>query len=191
MKKTLFTLAIIAFCASGALAQGISGGIKAGLNLANQKWEMAGISASPDALTSFHVGGYLNIGFSETFSVQPELLYNGVGSKMDDEKATANYISIPIMLKYNPAPIFNIHAGPQVGFLLSAKSGDEDIKDQVKGLDLGLGFGAGVDLPAGLGISARYVLGLSDVSDIDDDVFDISVKNNVFQISVSYRLFGE
>lgn len=194
MKKSFFTLTLIAFCAYGALAQGISGGLKVGANFANMKYDTDFGGFSPDARTSFHFGGYLNLGVSESFSVQPELLYNSVGAKMGDGSLKANYLSIPIMLQYNPVPVFNIHAGPQVGFLMSAKAddGDEsvDVKDGYKGLDLGLGVGAGVNLPMGLGVNVRYILGLSNIMDEADEV-DATVKNNVVQLSVSYKLFGE
>lgn len=192
MKKTLFSLTLIAFCAYGAVAQGISGGLKVGANFANMKWDSDFGNFSPDSRTAFHFGAYLNVGFSETFSLQPELLYNSVGAKMDDEALKANYLSVPIMFKYNPVPVFNIHAGPQVGFLMSAKAEDEDVKEMYKGLDLGLGVGIGADLPMGLGISARYVLGLANIADTDVDIdeVDFTVKNNVVQISVTYKLFG-
>lgn len=198
MKKSLVTFSLIAFCAYGAVAQGISGGLKLGANFANQKWSMDGFDVSPDARTSLHGGLFLTVMVSETFGIQPELLYNSVGSKFDlfgsEAVQKLDYLTVPILLRYNPVPVFNIHAGPQFGFLLSAKAeadGDsEDIKDNLKGLDLGLGFGAGVDLPMGLGISARYVLGLSDIGE-EVDGEDASVKNNVIQLSLSYKLFGE
>lgn len=188
MKKSFFALTLIVFCAYGALAQGISGGLKAGVNFANQTWSGGGFSTSADSRTGFHAGGYLNIAFTETFGLQPELIYNAVGAKIGEAKFNTDYLSIPVMLKYNPAPIFNIHAGPQFGMLLSAKQEDEDVKDSLKGMDLGLGLGAGVDLPMGLGLTARYVFGLSNIS--DEDMGDISVKNTALQISVTYRLFG-
>lgn len=190
MKKTFFALTLIAFCAGGALAQGISGGLKAGVNFSNQVYSGGGFSASADARTGFHVGGYLNLGFSETFSVQPELIYNSLGAKIGDTDFKTDYVSVPVMLKYNPVAIFNIHAGPQFGFLMSAKSGDEDVKDAMKGMDVGLGVGAGVDLPMGLGITARYVLGLSNIGD-EEAMGDATMKNTAFQVSLSYKLFGE
>ena len=198
MKKTLLTLSIIAFCAYGASAQGISGGLKLGANFASQKFSSEGFDFSPSSRTSLHGGFYLTVMVSETFGVQPELLYNSVGSKIEfggeDVVSQFDYLTIPVMLRYSPVKVFNIHAGPQFGFLMSAKAkadGDsQDIKEGYKGLDLGLGLGAGVDLPMGLGISARYVLGLSNIADLEDGE-EGSLKNNVVQLSVSYRLFGE
>lgn len=198
MKKSLFTLAVIAFCAGGALAQGISGGIKAGANFANQNVDMDGFDFSPKSRTSLHVGFFATIMVSETFGIQPELLYNSVGSKIDiageDAISKINYLSIPVMLRYNPVPVFNIHVGPQFGFLLSAEDEYDgqsvDAKDDYKQLDLGLGLGAGVDLPMGLGLSARYVLGLSNIADTDGQQ-GFKLTNSVIQLSVSYKLFGK
>jgi hypothetical protein len=189
MKKLFFTLSLVSLVATGVFAQGISGGLKAGVNFANQKYDISGFSASADARTGFHVGGYLNVAFSEKLSLQPELLYNSLGAKILDTDFKTDYVSIPVLIKYNPAPIFNIHIGPQFGFLMSAKQDDEDVKDSMKGLDLGLALGAGVDLPMGLGISARYVMGLSNISDDAADS-DGKVTNTALQLSLSYRLFG-
>src|SRR5687767_13281425 len=177
MKKLFFALTIIAFSAGGVFAQGISGGLKAGVNFSNQVYSGGGFSASADARTGFHVGGFLNLGFSETFSIQPELLYNSLGAKIADIQFKTDYLSIPVMLKYSPVAIFNIHAGPQFGFLMSAKLDDEDAKEGMKAMDVGVGIGAGVDLPMGLGISARYVLGLSNIAEEDDASRDGTMKN--------------
>lgn len=198
MKKTFFTLTLIAFCAGSVLAQGISGGIKAGANFANQKIDYEGLDISPSSRTSLHLGVFLTIMVSETFGVQPELMYNSVGSKIEiggeDGISKVNYLSVPIMVRYNPVAIFNIHAGPQFGFLLSAEDeydgNSEDTKDEYKQLDLGLGIGAGVDLPMGLGFSARYVVGLSNIADTED-LEDVKLTNSVIQLSATYKIFGK
>jgi hypothetical protein len=192
MKKNVLMLALaLTFCTGALMAQGISGGIKAGLNFANQTYEASGFSISPDGRTSFHAGVFATINMG-TIGIQPELLYNSVGSKFDDDVTKINYLTLPVMVRVNFAKVFNIHAGPQFGFLLSAKNefdGDtEDIKDQLKGLDLGLGIGAGLDLPMGVTASVRYCLGLSDINDTEGD---FTAKNNVLQLSVGYKLFGK
>lgn len=202
MKKSFLT----ALCVSAALglyAQGIAFGLKGGLNFANQnlKLSASSLSFSPTtkSLTGFHVGGYLTINFTDKIGLQPEVLYSAVGSKIDDATIgtgteKASYITIPVLLKINPIPILNIHVGPQIGLLTSATEelgGDsEDAKDQYKSSDIGLAFGAGLDLPMGLNFTARYVLGLGNVAEQTDPTVDVTAKNSVLQISLGYRIFG-
>jgi hypothetical protein len=196
MKKLLSTVAVVVFFAASAMAQ-VSVGVKAGLNLANVTGDDVDDS---DMRMSLHLGGYLNYAFSESLSIQPELLYSSMGAKssyddfgVDIEETTKlNYISVPVMVVYSFGNI-NVQAGPQIGFLASAKSkvevdGDseeEDIKDFFKGTDFGFNLGLGANFGK-LNASARYCLGLSNIVDADE----ADVKNAVIQISVGYRLFG-
>jgi hypothetical protein len=197
MKKLFLTLTAVCALTFASFAQGVSFGLKAGLNLASQKFESSGISISPDSRLGYHVGGFATIMFSETFGLQPEVLLSSVGSKFDvggdDAIFKYTYISVPVMLRYQPIEILNIHAGPQFGILASAKGesgGDSEDLEDTKGLEIAAGFGAGIDLPMGLGFTARYVLGLTNVVDDSSEFWeDVTVKNNVFQLSVTYR-FG-
>lgn len=189
MKKVLLTVSVFCFATVVAFAQ-MSGGAKAGLNLANIGGDDAG---DTDMRVGFHVGGYLNFGISDAFSIQPELLFNSVGTKFTDGDGDVsyalNYISVPVMFKYNVTETFNIQAGPQLGILASAKAkfdgGDADIKDQFKSTDFGFNLGLGLDFGK-FNAAARYSLGLSSIVDTDN----VDVKNNVIQISVGYKLFG-
>jgi hypothetical protein len=213
MKKLFLVLMVVTLVSVSASAQ-LSIGAKAGLNLANFGADAEDTKVKP----SFHVGGYLNLPVSESFSIQPELLFNVMGAKVSEEETYSDpdfgnitekmqyntslaYISIPVLAKYSLGT-FNIHAGPQIGFLASAKtkyeytveydggsdsdSGDEDIKDEVNGLDLGLTVGAGVDIGK-LNLSARYYAGLGNIMKDSDDY---KVTNGAFQLSIGYRLFG-
>lgn len=225
MKKNLslviFTL--FAFSFYTMEAQEMRFGVKGGVNFSNMTMKAGGFSAKNDGRTAFHIGVVAEFELSETFSIQPELLYNSVGSKSKDsfggytEESTAklDYLSIPIMAKYYLMEGFAVEAGPQIGILMSAKedysfsgggiseSGSDDVKDALKGIDLGLGIGASYRLDMGLFFSARYVLGLSNIGkdntpDFDDDddwdwdddfgvdFGGLTIKNNTFQISVGY-----
>jgi len=92
--------------------------------------------------------------------------------------------------------MISIHAGPQFGFLMSAdieyEDGDEeDIKDDIKGVDVAGATGVEVNLPNGLGFGARYVLGFTNNIDTDDpDLDNLELKNRVIQLYVTYTLFG-
>jgi hypothetical protein len=197
MKKLVLTLIAVCAFTFASFAQGVTFGAKAGINLANQKYEAEGFSVSPDARVGFHIGGFATIMFSETFGIQPELLYSAVGSKFDfsgDEMVSKwSYITVPVMFRYQPIELLNIHAGPQFGILAGAKSevdGESVDIENTKGLEIAAAFGAGIDLPMGLGFSGRYVLGLSNIVDETEDFEGYSIKNNVFQLSVTYRFGG-
>lgn len=195
MKRIFLTVSLCALFAAGAFAQGMSGGLKAGLNLANFSGDDA---EGTDMRIAYHIGGYLNIGFSEALSFQPELLYNSVGAKQSegDEELVykMNYVSVPLNLIYSFGN-FNVQAGPQFSFLASAKgkvsSGDDsaevDIKELFKGTDLGVNLGIGASFGK-IHASARYFLGLTDIPDTDGDV---NLKNSNIQLSLGYKLFGE
>lgn len=192
MKKVLLLIAIVAVGFT-ANAQEVNFGAKAGLNIANISGE--GIENN-DVRTSFHLGGVVEFEISDKFSVQPELVYSAQGAKTKfkgiDATMALDYLNVPIMAKYYIAEGFSLELGPQVGFLMSAKMKAEvdgqsievDIKDEfeMKSVDFGLNFGAGYKLASGLSFSARYNLGLSKVSDIDDS----TGKNGVFQVSIGY-----
>jgi len=127
------------------------------------------------------------------------------GNEYDGEEITTyklTYLTIPIMARFYPAPEGSVRpylkAGPEVGLKLSAKydyelnvEGDEveseegEDLDDVKGLDLGLGLGGGVEMPIGDAMNffgeLGYTLGLLDIFDDDSDE---SFKNRVFGVSV-------
>ncbi|CAM1354821.1 porin family protein [Tenacibaculum insulae] len=194
MKKVLLSIAMVAVGFT-VNAQEVTFGAKAGLNIANVSGDNV---ENNDARTSFHVGGVAEIEISDKFSIQPELLYSEQGFKVESEQMGFNveetlklsYLNIPVIAKYYVAEGFSLEAGPQIGFLMSAKakveaagqSAEEDVKDDLKSIDFGLNFGAGYKLDNGLNFSARYNLGLSNISEDDDN----EVKNGVFQISVGY-----
>ena len=175
-------MALIAFTIS---AQNITFGAKAGLNFAS----MAGDDADGlDGRTSFHLGVTAEIEMSDTFSIQPELLYSGQGYTADgDVTGKVDYINLPIMAKFYVADGISLEAGPQIGFLASAKADVDgestDIKDLLKSTDFALNLGAGYKLDSGLNFGLRYSMGLTDVPDGDSDGF----KHSVLQLSVGYN----
>lgn len=195
MKKLFFVVVLAMLMSTVTMAQEIQFGAKGGVNFANFTGDDAG---SPDMRTGLLFGGVVEIPITDTFSFQPELLYSAQGAKEKDSyegmnytvTIKADYLNLPLMAKYYVAEGFSIEAGPQVGFLMSAKakgeaggsSAEEDIKDQFKGIDFGVNFGLGYKLENGLNFGARYNLGLADIPDSDN----VSLKNAVIQLSVGY-----
>ena len=133
MKKFLL-MSCFVVCLFHANAQ-TTFGIKAGLNLASVKISALGMQISTTNKTGMVVGGFLNHSINETISIQPELLYQQMGAKVDGSTLNMNYISIPLLLKYSITDNFNIEAGPQFGLLMSAKADGDDAKDDFKSTD--------------------------------------------------------
>lgn len=185
MKKILVIVALTSlFMATKVNAQEFKYGAKAGVNLATFNGKDVD---DVKMLTSFNIGLVGEYAFSDKMAIQPELLFSAQGAKfegnIDNVKVKLNYLSLPIMFKYYVAEGLSIQAGPQISYLLSAKVGDEDVKDDAKKIDFALGLGAGYRLDNNIFFDARYTYGLSKVSkDAEDEKF----YNGVFQISVGY-----
>ncbi|KIA90766.1 porin family protein [Kaistella jeonii] len=182
MKKVFLVGAIALFGAMNAQTFGL----KAGMNVSN-------LSNSTDAAKSkvgFYAGVLMNAPIAEKFSIQPEVLYSSKGAQSDggDVKLNLDYISVPVMFQYNATPSLYLEAGPEFGFIISAKlkvgGGTMDVKDTFNGFDLGIGLGAGYYFIPSVGINARYVAGVTDVVKNNPDT---AVRNNVFQIGLTYK----
>ncbi|MBU4537950.1 MAG: PorT family protein [Weeksellaceae bacterium] len=185
MKKLFFVGALALFTAANAQTFGL----KAGMNVSNLT-----NSDGAKSKIGLNAGVFMNAPLAESFSIQPELLYNGKGAKEDGSGgATLNldYLSVPVMFQYNATPQFYLEAGPEFSFIMSAKAkgggATLDVKDQINSFDFGIGLGAGYYFIPNFGLTARYVAGFTDIA--KDNSGD-SVKNNVFQVGLAYK-FGK
>ncbi|MBU6119270.1 PorT family protein [Hymenobacter siberiensis] len=71
MKKTLFTLALLAGLMGAAQAQNVSLGIKAGPSYSG----FVGAQATNyESIFGFHAGIFANIGLTDMFAFQPEII---------------------------------------------------------------------------------------------------------------------
>lgn len=195
MKKQLLSLCII--IGTMAFAQSTNGpkfGIKAGGNLSSVT------GSDSKSKFGFYAGAFVNIPISEAFSIQPEVIYSQQGTKAKDKyyfvviaetdrKQILNYINVPVMVQYNATSKFYLEAGPEFGFLISAKAEENflgksfsrDNKSSLNTFNFGLGLGLGYKLMPKLGINARYIAGLTEIAKEGD-----SSKNTNFQLGVNY-----
>lgn len=191
MKKKLLIMFIVIVVGFNAYAQGISGGVKAGLNLAFQNYSGFRYNETSGRV-AYHAGGFLSIKFSKSFGIQPELLFNSVGSTVGPDAFRYNYLSLPIMFKFNLIKTLSIQAGPQIGYLLAAtyKVGNTvaPYNNGVNKLfETSMAMGLGLDLPHGLIASIRYNIGLTNTV-----IFSSAeIKNKYLQFSVGYKLFDK
>ncbi len=176
MKKLIFAI-IVLFSFSTVQAQIVQFGLKGGYNSAT----LSGLDGNK-ALSGFHVGALAEIDIV-FMSIQPELVYSTQGSAFDSgDDVKLDYLNVPVMAKLNLLKILYLEAGPQFGFLLSAKDGSDDIKDNLNSTDIAVGVGAGVELFDKFDVGLRYNFGITDVNKEGD-----SVKNNVLQFGISYK----
>ncbi|MBT8324478.1 MAG: PorT family protein [Winogradskyella sp.] len=189
--KNLILLTVLTFFTLTPVIAQVSFGAKAGVNFSD--------ITGPDVdsftgRTGLFFGAIAEIDICESWALQPELLYSSQGSDYEDPgdtgTAKVDYINLPIIAKYYVADGLSIEAGPQFGFLTSAKfefdGGEEDFKDDLKSIDFGVNFGLGYKLDNGLNFSARYNLGLTDANDSEDLDGGAEYKNSVIQVGVGF-----
>ncbi|HKO76356.1 MAG TPA: porin family protein [Flavobacterium sp.] len=184
MKKILLLAVVTVLGFANVNAQEIKFGAKGGLNFASISGDN---TKGIDVVTSFNFGVLSEIPISDKFSFQPELMYSGQGYSFNDNTIALSYLNIPLMGKYYLTKGLSVEAGPQMGFLLSAKNDKTDVKDSFNTFDFGVNFGLGYKLDNGLNFGVRYNLGLTDINNVDNS--SIKNKNGVFQISIGYFFF--
>lgn len=175
MKKLIIVLVAILASTVISNAQGIRVGIKAGPNFSSFNGDVEGIDFK--MRTGFHAGAVVEIKTGGNFSVQGEALFSAQGANSDVTDIDLNYVSIPVLAKfYIITDILSLEAGPQFSYLT------ETLKDEGfdESFDFGLGIGASVNITKSFFASARYTVGLTEVSR------DADITNSVFQISVGY-----
>lgn len=197
MKTKLSVLIACVIITNAAMAQ-FDVGIKAGANIN----KVEGKTFKEEFNYGYHLGGFARIDLGEKFGLQPEVLFNqyqtktssnpadiweNAGSDVTNKRVKLNYLSIPIMLNYKLIGNFlSLQAGPQFGVLLN---NDETLvrngQNAFKSGDFSLAAGAQIKILKAVA-SARYVVGLNDISDIDNQD---KWKNQAIQLSLGLTIF--
>jgi hypothetical protein len=209
--KTIVTIsaAILLFIASSTVkAQESRAGIKGGLNLSSMTTDG---NDDKNLKPGFHLGVFNKISTSESFAIQPELLYSVKGIKYDyDESVFADgetrfnlhYLELPVKLVFNLSEDFEFQFGPYVSYLIWANldtdadvldffeidSEDEIDRKRFNAFDYGLTAGLGFDLDP-LIIGVNYNLGLNPVAKEDEPSREIlgDAKNTTIMVSVGLK----
>jgi hypothetical protein len=201
MKKIGF---LLLFLSAGYFSQAqIAIGLKGGLNFPTV--DALGVADGVDisdteGASGYHVGAFARVKLTK-LAIQPEVLYSfqsfdftqTISGNDVDITQEISYLTVPVMVRLYLLGGLNLQAGPQFGFLLggdaisnvTGATTRQDITNALKGTDIGLNFGAGIDLPFGLDVHARYILGVSNVNDVPGES-----NNSQVQVSVGYALFG-
>ena len=177
-------------------------GIKAGANVSSQYSPGSEGVFEVKSIAGINAGGYYGYFINRVLAVQAELSVSGKGShwreynySQDEAKDILTYFDLPLLLRYQPAPLINIHAGPQVSYLARAMQYDYStglkgaIDDYYKSLDFGMVFGVEANLPKNIDLTIRYVRGL--ISVYAPGGYNYQSFNNYFQFTAGYRFERE
>jgi hypothetical protein len=198
MKNNKFTLLIAAFALMFSLQTKAQLGIQVGYNFSKiDGYEWSG--ADEKYLPNLCAGLFFEKDLVPFLDLRVGALYSPKGSRYTQgdlyQKVFLNYIEVPLQVKAKVGPLYAL-AGGYGGYALNGKvkskydngglvlESDEDIDfddDQVKRIDFGLKFGAGMQYgigPLKIFAQGEYSLGLANISDGDEDY-----KNKVIGIS--------
>jgi hypothetical protein len=199
MKKTILLLALAGGVSTAAQAQyrGRGGNVSLGLKAGASLTDFVGEDAKGfDNRFGFHAGVFANVGFAKLFAFQPEVIYSQKGAHFannGDAGLRLHYIDVPLSFHVNTDGFF-FEAGPQVGFLVAAKSEigsvTADAKSAFKAVDFGYLAGLGYQLKHGLGIGLRYNGGFSNVYKevpiTTNSALQQRTRNSAFQLYATY-----
>ncbi len=209
MKTILFSLILIfTLAGSMAFAQGTSGSktsfaILGGVNLQNLNGkDISGSKLENDLLIGYHAGFNVQIPIAPQFYIQPGLLLNTKGAKIDETSYKLSYVELPLNFVYK-APVgsgyFMLGFGPYVAYGVGGKetefkktveSGDSDAIKYIKPFDAGANLFFGYELPAGLFFQLNTQLGLLDINPDDNRISvddNASLRNTGYGVSLGYR----
>lgn len=205
MRKIFIGLVML----SGMLVSAQYFGAKAGINFANIKPD-GGSSKMGFQAGIFYNLPILRT----KLSVQPELYYSSMGFSTDKVTITKNiktmatsvehkfhFINVATMLHYDVKPSWYLETGVDLSNVLDVKSTSPHgemapwahknpintgrlKRDMIHNVSFGLVLGAGYYFTKNFGISAKYVIGLSDFSTTSPS--NDKIMNT--QLSVIYRL---
>ncbi len=174
MKKIIFSVLAIAAFGSVSAQDKMSFGVKGGVDMVSAKFPSQTfddgfggtetIGGGSESATGFFVGGFVEFGLTDKISLEPGLNYHTAskdGIKFD-------YLSIPVLGKYQIADKFKLMAGPSLFYSL-----DSDDEDKTR---FNADLGASYNFTENFFVEPRYSAGLTG-----------DVKVSHFLVAVGYK----
>lgn len=201
MKKAIIAIAALFIAFTSANAQF---GVVAGLTSSSSNIEEA--AESIKSVNMYHVGVTYKIGIGNMLAVQPALIYNVKGSRLDalagveDINFKTGYLELPVQVQlgFGVGSLARVYgfAEPFVGLAITNKTKFGEIVDKgwdnlAQKFEYGVGLGAGVELFRHLQVSVKYFWNLGDVYGADIKFGDVaadiaSSKCNGIAASVAF-----
>ena len=193
------------------IAQEAHFGVKGGLNYSSI---VGDLTNGMKFRLSGHGGVYLEVDFSNKFSLRPELLYSSQGFQFSTDlnaienqgggdqndyrtNVQLNFLTVPILGKFEMNDKYWLEFGPQFGFLLNQVTKNKNLdeldganatsKSKISGdfqLDYGAAVGVGFVLSDQLSVAPRFYIGLRNrLNGLGDNIQNYNAS---IQLSVNY-----
>jgi hypothetical protein len=169
-------------------------GIKGGANLN----KISGEGFDEAFKFNYHLGGFLQVNFSDNIGIQPEVIFSQSSAKTsgnfsdiytdfsDDanrKKIKLDYLNIPVLLNVGSKDV-KFQLGPQYSVLLNKNDNIiENGKRAFKDGNFAAVGGIWVQLPIPINLSARYIIGLNDINDLPNSD---KWENQAIQLAVGF-----
>ena len=203
--KKIVLLALCLLASYAVEAQYI--GLIAGYNYATLKGNVSdGANFKP--YHGYYAGITLEFPLSNLFSLQVEGIYNRRGANITSNtygkaKLNLDYLSLPVLARFNVGKGINLHIGPQLEYRIDKPNfyfdaGTDPVTrvkdDALDIIDGAMTVGIAYMTDAGWFFEARWVQGLTSVFEADETSLthigispDYNFKNRTLSVGVGYR----
>ncbi len=213
MKKTILLFLVLTMAFSLSLAGDLMYGVKTGLTLNSLNWdpdaeEMMGEDLTEKMLWGTCQGIFVIYPLGEKLSLQGDILFIRKGHKLELNdvpsdvevymKVLADYIEVPLLLRYEIAEGLFLAGGPAIAFNTKAEmreeieEGDdhyaygEFADDYIKSIDFAAVLGLQYVFAERFLSDFRYDMGLTDINDSPDGDGPESIKTRTMTLSIGY-----
>lgn len=204
MKKLIFAVAVLCVTAlSTTTVNAQSGFLRFGLKGGANLGKLDGKGYKDGFNLGYHLGGFAQINLTKSFGVQGELIFSSTKTKTtsdfseiyntdnledNNKKISLNYLSIPLLANFSlGTPRIKLQVGPQFSALVSNKNVFKGTSDAFHGGDVSGVAGLWIQLPI-VNISARYIIGFTDVNGVSSVTNSSNWKNQAIQLGVGVTL---
>jgi hypothetical protein len=175
------------------IADRLSFGVKAGSNYGN--FTNAGFATDP--LLGFHAGPSVSFRMGDHVSVVEDFLFTMEGAKnkstlFGGQDIKLYYVAVPVVFRYKTNMGLFIEAGTQTSIKVHEEV--SGLKESgltngsfAKNMNMGAVGGIGYLSKTGLGVTARYVYGLTKVNNFNDQTISKDFKSYTAQVSLFYN----